>query len=69
MKNITLLFIISMLNAGTTGKIVGLVNDKKNGEPLIGANVIVQNTPYGAATDIEGNYYILQLPRNLSIEV
>ena len=47
MKNITLLFIISMLNAGTTGKIVGLVNDKKNGEPLIGANVIVQNTPYG----------------------
>ena len=62
MKNITLLFILSMLNAGTTGKIVGLVNDKKNGEPLIGANVIVQNTPYGAATDIEGNYYILQLP-------
>ena len=51
-----------MLNAGTTGKIVGFVNDKKNGEPLIGANVIVQNTPYGAATDIEGNYYILQLP-------
>ena len=47
--------------SGTTGKIAGRILDKTSGEPLIGANVMVVGTPLGAATDTEGNYYILQV--------
>ena len=48
--------------AGTTGKISGNVKSGANGEALIGANVMVEGTPYGAATDLKGNYFILQVP-------
>ncbi|MFC2103590.1 TonB-dependent receptor domain-containing protein [Bacteroidota bacterium] len=43
------------------GKISGKITDADTGEPLIGANVIVINTNLGAATDIEGNYFILNV--------
>ena len=49
------------LFSGTTGKISGRVTNKATGDPLIGANVMVVGTPLGAATDTEGNYYILQI--------
>lgn len=45
-----------------TGKITGKVTDKQTGEPLIGANVIVLNTDYGSATDINGEYTIYNIP-------
>ncbi|SVA74330.1 uncharacterized protein METZ01_LOCUS127184, partial [marine metagenome] len=48
--------------AGTTGKLAGKVINKAIGDPLIGANVMVVGTTLGAATDLEGNYYILQVP-------
>lgn len=41
-----------------SGKISGKVIDGKNGEPLIGANVAVKGTASGAATDLDGYYYI-----------
>jgi len=47
--------------AGTTGKIAGEVKDSKTGEALIGANVAVEGTPFGAATNIDGYYVILNL--------
>ncbi|MEE9168083.1 MAG: TonB-dependent receptor [Candidatus Neomarinimicrobiota bacterium] len=47
--------------AGTTGKIVGKVVDAETREPLIGANVIVEGTTMGAATDWEGGYIILNV--------
>lgn len=40
------------------GNIKGLVLDKDNGEPIIGANVLIENTNIGAATDIEGKFRI-----------
>jgi len=43
------------------GKITGKVLDVDTGEPLIGANVIVLNTNLGAATDLDGNYFILNV--------
>ena len=52
----------SFLFAGTTGKIAGKVTDKETGEPLPGANVVIVGTSLGAATDMDGNYTILQLP-------
>ncbi len=44
------------------GKISGRVIDRKTGEPLIGANVTVKGTAVGAATDLDGYYYISGLP-------
>ncbi len=41
------------------GKIAGTVTDEATGEPLIGANVLVEGTSFGAATDADGRYTIL----------
>jgi outer membrane receptor protein involved in Fe transport len=43
---------------GTTGKISGKVIDKGTNEPIIGANVVIEGTYFGAATDIEGYFYM-----------
>ena len=48
--------------AGETGKIAGYIVDKSTGEPLIGANVILEGTYFGAATDIDGYYFIINVP-------
>lgn len=48
--------------AGVTGKVAGNVIDQTTGEPLIGCNVWIEGTDLGAATDWEGNYYILNVP-------
>ncbi|RME00444.1 MAG: TonB-dependent receptor, partial [Calditrichaeota bacterium] len=52
----------SSLNAGTTGKIAGVVTDKSTGEPIPGANIIVVGTTLGASSDAEGRYFILNVP-------
>ena len=56
-----LLFLPALVLAGTVGKIKGKVTDLKSGESLIGANVIVIGTSIGAATDVKGDYVILNL--------
>ncbi len=48
--------------AGTTGKIVGKVTDAETGEALPGVNIILKNTSYGAATDLEGHFLIIGVP-------
>jgi outer membrane receptor protein involved in Fe transport len=50
------------MQAGTTGKVAGTVIDKQTGEPLGGANVIVEGTEFGAAADLNGQYTILHVP-------
>lgn len=52
----------SALYAGNTGKIVGIATDKNSKEPLPGVNVILIDSRMGAATDINGEYYILNVP-------
>ena len=65
-KYLLLLFILIsfpyLLFSGTTGKISGIVIDESTGEPLIGCNVWIEGTDLGAASDWEGNYYILNVP-------
>jgi outer membrane receptor protein involved in Fe transport len=48
--------------AGTTGKIAGKITDSATGEPLIGANIIIMGTSLGAATDFDGNFFIINIP-------
>ncbi|MBK7107049.1 MAG: TonB-dependent receptor [Ignavibacteriae bacterium] len=45
----------------TTGKIMGSVVDAESGAPLPFANIIIEGTGTGAATDINGQYYILNV--------
>ncbi|MBC8401819.1 MAG: carboxypeptidase-like regulatory domain-containing protein, partial [Candidatus Marinimicrobia bacterium] len=56
------LSITAQLYAGTTGKIAGRATDAATGEPMIGCNIIVQDIGLGAASDIDGNYYIINVP-------
>ncbi len=48
--------------AATTGKIAGRIVDKDTGEPLPAVNVLVVGTTRGATTDLDGNYFILNIP-------
>jgi outer membrane receptor protein involved in Fe transport len=48
--------------SATTGKISGRVTDKENGNPLVGANVLLAGTSYGAVADVNGDYFIINLP-------
>lgn len=65
-RKILAIFVLSLLlgvaRAGETGRILGRVVDAKTGEPLIGANVVVEGTMLGAATDVKGEYLITNVP-------
>jgi outer membrane receptor protein involved in Fe transport len=52
----------TVVYAGTTGKIAGKIIDKSTGEALIGANILIVGSTMGASTDIDGNYFILNIP-------
>lgn len=51
-----------MLQAQDFGKITGRVVDENSGNALIGANVMVEGTSLGSATDADGQFTILAVP-------
>ncbi len=57
-----LILLVQFAFAGNTGKIAGHVSDAKTGEPIPGANIILRGTFLGAATDLNGDYYIINIP-------
>lgn len=57
-----LLLLPGVLLAGVTGKIQGKVVDKESKETLVGANVQLEGTSYGAASDVNGEFSILNVP-------
>ena len=60
---ISLTFLIVFnLSAQDKSSIQGTVLDETTQQPIIGANVILPGTTFGAATDIEGNFYIGGIP-------
>ncbi|MCU0453338.1 MAG: TonB-dependent receptor [Bacteroidetes bacterium] len=56
------LCVASLDAQGQRGKLSGAVMDARTQEPLIGANVFLEGTTLGAATDFEGRYTILNIP-------
>lgn len=62
----TILFFLclmpGLLFAGVTGKITGRITDSGTKEPLLGVNIVVMNSNYGASTDENGNFVILNIP-------
>lgn len=62
---ITVLIFNSILFAQDKGNVIGKVIDSKTGEEIIGANVFLEGTNFGAATDIDGKYSINNIPAGI----
>ncbi len=60
--SIILSYLPTFLSAGTTGKISGKVIETETREPLIGINIMLEGTTLGAASDINGNFIINNIP-------
>jgi len=54
--------LIDDANAATTGKIVGKITNKKTGEVVDNANVVIKGTTLGASSDLDGFFAILNIP-------
>jgi outer membrane receptor for ferrienterochelin and colicin len=51
--------------AQNTGKITGKVTDAATREELVGANVSLEGTSYGASTNVDGEYVIIKVPSGI----
>ena len=60
-KVATIIFLVVSTIFAQDGTITGRVLDATNGSPLMGANVVLEGSSQGAATDTEGRYTILQV--------
>lgn len=58
---------IAITQQAKVGTITGLVTDT-NGEPVIGASVLVKGTSNGTITDINGNYSLSNVPAKAILE-
>ncbi len=56
------ILLIIPLKAQDFGTVSGNVKDEKTREALIGVNVYLKGTHIGSATDVNGNYFIKQVP-------
>ena len=66
LKKLSVVLLVALLAgaafAGTTGKIAGIITDTQTGEPLPGVNVVISGTSIGAATNIQGEFFIINVP-------
>ncbi|HVO75985.1 MAG TPA: TonB-dependent receptor, partial [Ignavibacteriaceae bacterium] len=64
-SGIRLIFLHLLINISVlaqSGNITGKIVDSETGENIIGANVLIEGTDYGAASDIDGRYIIKNVP-------
>jgi len=59
---VILLFLLPTLTLAQGGKLRGVVTDKETGDPLPGANVVIDGTTLGASSDLKGVYIVLAVP-------
>lgn len=59
---VAFLITVSILSAQSTGKITGRVVDKISQQPIPGVNILVLETQFGAATDLNGEFEITNVP-------
>lgn len=52
----------------TFPKVSGKIFDN-NGEPIIGASVIVKGTSNGSVTDMDGNYVVTNVPQGATLVI
>ena len=53
--------LVLTLNAGTQGKLLGTIVNKNSNELLVGANIYLEGTNLGAASDDEGKFIIINI--------
>lgn len=56
------LLLLTINTFAQTGKLVGTLVDSETGEGMIGANVVLDGTTIGAATDLDGKFSIDNVP-------
>ena len=56
------LLIARLLATAPSGTISGTITDRDTKHPLPGANIIFDDTQWGASTDLDGNFYIENIP-------
>ena len=61
---LTIIITLLLINTGLSqsGKVSGKVTDASTHEALPFVNIIIEESTMGAASDLEGNYYILNIP-------
>ena len=55
------LLLISLMYSGTDGTIRGQIMDD-DGDPVIGAQVVIKDKGIGTMADVQGNYILLNIP-------
>ena len=63
-----IVFLTAALYASAQSKVRGTVTDEQ-GEPIMGASVIVDGTSNGTVTDLNGNFTINNVPKNAKINI
>ncbi len=61
-KAIILMLLLSHLLYSQTGMVRGIVKNQSTGEPIVGAMVLVEGTPFGSTTDKLGWFEIKDVP-------
>jgi hypothetical protein len=59
---LTLVVLSTLVAFAGNGKITGVVKDASTGEPVVGANVVIEGTLMGASADANGAFTILAVP-------
>ena len=63
-----LMFLMTFLNIGIglvtaqTSRVTGLVTSEEDGQPVVGASILVNGTTLGTITDIDGKFTITNVP-------
>ncbi len=59
---LALCLLLPLASFAQTGKVTGTAVDAQTGDPLIAANIVIEGTSRGAATDLDGFFAILAVP-------
>ncbi|MGA9295527.1 MAG: carboxypeptidase-like regulatory domain-containing protein, partial [Ignavibacteriaceae bacterium] len=54
-------FLNGIIYGQNTGKLSGKIIDAASNEPLIGVNIVLKGTYYGAASDVNGEFTIANI--------
>lgn len=72
MKGYTILLLLFLCPCFVSAQdlvVKGIVLDKNNGEPLIGATVLVKGTTIGVVTDLDGNFSLKVPAKDVQLSI
>ena len=66
-KAFALTYFLYAFNISAQVDIKGIIIDKSNNLPIIGATVIIKNTTKGTTTDFDGNFILYNVADNATL--